>query len=166
MAEFLGVPVAIPENDPHTLEYLENAAKGRLTMESCSDCNTMRYPPGPMCPHCRSTESEWQEVSGKGTIHSYQMVMQPIHPAYRDRAPYPIVLIELDEQRGVPDAGAALRLVGSLVDANGDSESEEATAIGARVEVEMADLGDGLALPRWRLSDEPPEHETWQMPSR
>ena len=52
-------------------------------------------------------------------------------------------------------------------EAEGDtalSFSEEQVAIGRRVEVEFADLGGGLALPRFRLADEPPEGEPWHFP--
>ena len=91
--------------------------------------------------------------------------MHPIHPAYRERAPYPIVLVELDEQREYPTLDDGLRLVSSLVDGSGNPEDIEKVAINARVEVEFADLGDGLALPRFRLSDDVPEHELWRLPS-
>ena len=28
----------------------------------------------------------------------------------------------------------------------------------------MIEMGDGMALPQFRLSDEDPEHEIWQFP--
>ncbi|MEE8421287.1 MAG: OB-fold domain-containing protein [Dehalococcoidia bacterium] len=165
MAEYLGLTVDIPSNDPDHLEYLKAAGEGRLVLQRCGECGLLRYPPGPACPYCQSLERDWQEVSGKGTIYSYEIVTQAINPAYRELVPYPVVLVELDEQRGVPDEHEALRLISSLVDGDGGPESEQNVAIGARVEAEFADLGDGLGLPRFRLSDEPPEHELWQFPS-
>ena len=48
------------------------------------------------------------------------------------------------------------------VDAGGNPELEENLAIGKRVEVTMADLGDGWALPLFRLSDENPERKPRQ----
>ena len=96
MAEYLGVRVVIPPNDPDHLEFLRAASDGRLALQRCSDCALLRYPPGPACPFCQSLDSEWSDVSGKGTIYSYEVVMHPIHPAYRERAPYPVALVELD----------------------------------------------------------------------
>jgi hypothetical protein len=32
------------------------------------------------------------------------------------------------------------------------------------VQVDFADLGDGLGLPRFRLADEPAEHPVWRFP--
>lgn len=91
-----------------------------------------------------------------------RVVAHPIHPAFRTEVPYPLVLVELDEQRGVPTEHDGLRVLSMLVNAEGRPESEDQVAIGKRVEVEFADLGGGLALPRFRLSDEPPEHEPWR----
>ncbi len=164
MAEYLGVTVSIPSNDPDHLEFLRAAGGGRFVLQRCSDCELLRYPPGPACPFCQSLDSEWREVSGKGTIYSYEIVEHPIHPAYRERAPYPVALVELDEQRGVPTEHDGLRVITSLVDGEGGPEPQENVAIGLRVEVEFADLGDGLALPRFRLSAEAPEHEPWSFP--
>jgi hypothetical protein len=50
-----------------------------------------------------------------------------------------------------------------LVDAADRPESMEQVAIGLRVEVGFTDLGDGLALPRFHLSSEPPEHTPWSL---
>ena len=57
---------------------------------------------GAACPFCTSLQWDWQPVSGKGVIYSYQIVTQAVHPAFYDWIPYPIVLVELDEQRAVP----------------------------------------------------------------
>lgn len=162
MPKYRGLEVVIPENDAPHREFLQEAGKGRLAVQKCRDCGYMRYPPGPMCPECQSLNLQWQPVSGKGTIHSYYIVPHAINPAFRDFTPYPVILVELDEQRGVPDEHRALRLVGNLLAADGAAEKEENIAIGKRVQVTMVDLGDGMALPQWRLSGEPPEGKTWQ----
>jgi uncharacterized OB-fold protein len=83
-------------------------------MKACRQCRLLRYPPGAACPWCNSLEWSWQEVSGKGTIYSYEIVMQAIQGGFRDWAPYPVVLVELDEQRGQPttdDELAALQAI-------------------------------------------------------
>jgi uncharacterized OB-fold protein len=166
MSEYLGVEVNVASNDGPKQEFLERAGQGKLSLQRCSDCGKLRYPVGWACPFCTSLEWSWEDVSGLGTIYSYEYVMHPIHPAYRERAPYPIVLVELDEQREFPTADDGLRLISSLVDAAGNPSPQEELAIGARVEVEFADLGDGLALPRFRLAaEQPAEPELWRYPS-
>ena len=164
MASYLGAGVYVPENDQPHREYLEMQASGQLHVQKCSDCGHLRYPVMTACPDCRSLDSEWEGLSGKGAIYSYYMVPHPINPAFREFVPYIVALIELDEVREEYGEGRALRLIGNIVTADGSSEDLNNIAIGKRVQVTMVDLGDGWALPQWQLSDEPPEHEPWQAP--
>jgi uncharacterized OB-fold protein len=105
---------------------------------------------------------EWNQVSGKGTIYSYQIVAHTVVPSFRDWAPFAIVLVELDEQRGHPDPHDGLRITTNLVDENMEPEKEENVAIGKRVEVAFLDGEDGFTLPQFRLIDEPPQGKVWQ----
>jgi uncharacterized protein len=164
MAEYLDTRVEIASNDPEHLQFLEAAGRGVLALQRCGECAQLRYPVGIACPLCTSLAWEWAEVSGRGTIYSYEVVTHPIHPSFRSSVPYVVVLAELDEQRGVPGPDDGLRVLGLLVDAEGRPEAEEHAGIGLRVQVDFADLGDGLGLPRFRLADEPAEHPVWRFP--
>ena len=165
MPEYLGAQVMIPENDAPNREFFQQQASGRLHLRKCNDCNLLIYPTRTMCPDCRGSDFTWEAVSGKGTVYSYYIIPAPTHPAFIEFAPYPVVLIELDEQRGTPSEHRALRLVGNVVKEDGSFEDGENIAINKRVEVTMVDLGDGMALPQWKLSGEPSEGEEWQIPS-
>jgi uncharacterized OB-fold protein len=106
----------------------------------------------------------WKDVSGRGTIYSYEIVVHAIQPGFKEWAPYPVVLVELDEQRGQPTPDEGLRLVANLVKADGAAEADENVAIGKRVRVTFHDLADHLALPQFTLSDEPPVGRVWRLP--
>ena len=115
---------------------------------------------GAACPFCTSLEWTWHPVSGKGEIYSYQIVTQAVHAAFADWVPYPIVLVELDEQRAVPwrsgteDETVSLRVVGNLCSSDPMvPEAEDKVAIGKRVEVCFVDLDDSMALPQFRLTE-------------
>lgn len=163
MAAYLGVPVEISSNDPEHLAFLKAAGKGELALQRCVNCARLRYPVGNACPFCTSLESEWSVVSGRGVIYSYEVVTQAIHPAYRSRTPYPLVLVELDEQRQIPGPDDGVRIIGTLIGADGQPESEERVAIGLRVRVQFIPLGDGMALPAFSLTDEAPEARPWRL---
>ena len=163
MAAYLGVPVEISSNDPEHLAFLEAAGRGELALQRCVNCARLRNPVGNACPFCTSLESEWSVVSGRGVIYSYEVVTQAIHPAYRSRTPYPLVPVELDEQRQVPGPDDGIRIIGTLIDADGGPESEERVGIGLRVRVKFVPLGDGLALPAFSLTDEAPEVRPWRL---
>jgi uncharacterized OB-fold protein len=123
----------------------------------------LRYPPGAACPWCNALGWEWAEVSGRGRVYSYEIVTQAIQPGFADWVPYPVVLVELDEQRAVPTEDEALRLIGNLVTPDFRPEAEANVAINRRVRVVFQPLDDDLALPQFVLSDEPPDGTPWQL---
>ena len=135
-----------------------------MAVRRCLDCSLLRGESGPGCPWCSSPRWEWHTVSGKGTIYSYQIVTHTVLPGFRDWVPFAIVLVELDEQRGQPGDDDGLRIIANLLDGNMEPEVEENVAIGKRVEVAFLDLDNGLTLPQFRLSDEPPQGPVWRYP--
>jgi uncharacterized OB-fold protein len=160
--EYRGQQIEISDSDTEYKGYFEAAADHRLVVKKCLDCGLLRGEPGPGCPWCTSLQWEWNQVSGKGTIYSYQIVAHTVVPSFRDWVPFAIVLVELDEQRGHPDPYDGLRITTNLVDENMDPEKEENMAIGKRVEVAFLDGEDGFTLPQFQLIDEPPQGTVWQ----
>jgi uncharacterized protein len=161
MPEYKGMNLIMPASDREIRPYFEAAALGKLVLRRCAECGLLRYPPGTACPWCSSLGSEWAEVSGRGAIHSYEIVAQAIQPGFADWAPYPVVLVELDEQRGVPTADEGLRLIANLVTPDLRPEAEANVAIGRRVRVLFQPLDDELALPQFTLTDEPADGTPW-----
>jgi len=159
-----GLTLLVPDNDSEWMEYFAHARAHRLMVRKCGACGLMRYPPTHACPWCTELAWSWQEVSGRGTIHSYEIVVHAIQPGFRDVTPYPVVLVELDEQRGVPTPDEALRVIANLVKPDGTMEDEKNVAIGKRVRVVFEDLADHLALPQFTLTDERPESRVWRLP--
>ena len=139
-----------PLIDTDGAPFWEGTAAGELRMQACAKCGRLRFPPRPMCPHCRSTESEWKAMSGRGTIWSFVVPHPPLLPAYQALAPYNVVIVALDEDE-------TLRLTGNVVDdPDGEiNEIDPATiTIGARVKVVFPPpLSDGTVLPRWSLHE-------------
>ena len=161
-AEYRGMNLIVPDNDTEWKGYFEAARQHRLALKKCRECGLLRYPPGAACPWCTSLEWTWQDVSGKGTIYSYEIVVQAIQAGFREWAPYPVVLVELDEQRGQPTADEGLRLITNLVTDELKAEKEENVAIGSRVEVIFLDISPEVSLPLFKLSNEPPQGRVWQ----
>jgi uncharacterized protein len=138
-----------PAVDEESAPFFEAAAKGKLTIQACSSCGRLRHPPRPMCPWCRSTQREWREVSGRGTLWSYVVAHPPLLPAYAEIAPYNVIVVTIDED-------PTIRFVGNLVNRPEGSISEvdpETINIGEPVEVVFALLvradGSSVAIPRW-----------------
>ena len=125
-----------PLADAISLPWWKAAAEHRLVVQRCTSCDQTRHPPAPLCPECRSEDSDWTEVPGRGEVYSYTIVHRPI--AAGQELPYVIAVIALEDSGG-------LRMISNLVDVNPD-----AIEIGLPVEVVWEDMSAELALPRFR----------------
>ena len=128
----------VPAVNAETVGWWEAAARHRLVVQRCASCGTTRHPPGPICPHCRSTEAQWSELPGTGSVFTFTVVRQAFLPALADRIPYVVIAVELD-------GGDGARMVSNLVDIDPAD-----VAIGMRVEVVWEVMGPELSLPRFR----------------
>jgi uncharacterized protein len=128
-------PVLTDDNEG----FWRAAADGRLVVQQCSNCGAHHHPPRPMCPVCHSTELEWADMAGTGSVYSYALLHHPRHPAFS--YPVPAVLVELDE---------GVRLVSNLVDIDPHD-----ICIGLRVEVAFEPTAEDFAVPVFR----PETHE-------
>jgi len=160
---YRGMSLIVPDNDSEWMEFYAEARKHRLVMRRCTACGLMRYPPTHACPWCMDLGWSWQEVSGKGTIYSYETVVHAIQPGFREITPYHAVLVELDEQRATPTPDESLRIIGNLVKPDLSPEDEAQVGIGKRVKVVFHDLADHIALPQFTLSGEAPDGRVWRL---
>ena len=134
----------LPDEDAHSAPFWEACRDRRLTIQQCGSCERLRFPPRPMCPHCNSLDHTWVDASGTGTIWSWVVVHPPVLPAYNEFAPYPVAVIQLDED-------PTLRMVGNVVAEPGaaiNSVDPAGFAIGMPVRVAFEDVGEST-LPRW-----------------
>lgn len=162
--QYRGMSLIVPDNDTEWMEFYAHARAHRLMVRKCKACGLMRYPPTHACPWCMELGWTWREVSGRGTIYSYEIVHHAIQPGFKEIAPYAVVLVELDEQRGQPTPDESLRIIGNLLRPDLMPEAEAEVAIGRRVRVIFQDLADHMALPQFTLTNEPPQGRLWRLP--
>jgi uncharacterized OB-fold protein len=125
-----------PMADATTLPWWQAAAEHRLVVQRCTSCEHTRLPPAPICSECRSTDSDWKEVSGQGEVYTYTLVHRPM--AADQKLPYVIAVIALENAGG-------LRIISNIVGVD-----PEAVAIGMPVELVWEDMSEDLAIPRFR----------------
>ncbi|SRR6266567_3947278 len=87
----------IPVPDDETEEYWRAAADGRLLIKECRTCGRPFFHPRTYCPRCWSADTIWREASGKGTVYTFTVVYQNDLPPFRDRVPYVVAIVELEE---------------------------------------------------------------------
>jgi hypothetical protein len=124
--------------------FWAGTARSELLVQACGDCGRWRFPPRPMCPHCRSTATTWEAASGNATIWSYVVPHPPLLPVYAELSPYNVIVVALDND-------PKIRMVGNLL-ASPDgaiNEIDPATIqIGEPVRV-VFQLVEDVTLPRW-----------------
>jgi uncharacterized OB-fold protein len=95
-----------PDNMPHYAGLLQR----RLLINRCTRCRTWHTPPRSICHRCWSHEIVAEEVSGEGVVALVTFLHQgPPASDVSYTTPYPVVTVELAEQR-------ALRVTSTVVD--------------------------------------------------
>ena len=87
----------IPQPNELSRPYWEAAAEGRLVLQRCTACGTLRHYPRLLCSRCYSDQVGWQPASGRGRIHSWTVAHHAFHPAFAAELPYTLVTVDLDE---------------------------------------------------------------------
>lgn len=77
--------------------FWDACAAGELRVQRCITCGHLRYPISTVCPECLSEDAAWELLSGRGTVVSFCIFRHAYNEAWRDRLPYNVALIQLEE---------------------------------------------------------------------
>ena len=80
--------------------------------------------------------NEWARASGKARLVSWVVVHPPVLPAWKERVPFPVVLVECEE---------GVRTVGGLIGAAPVDLRMDMALV-----VDFAPSPDGDLVPQWR----------------
>jgi uncharacterized OB-fold protein len=89
--------IDLPEPSELMAEFRAALAEGRLTIQRCSRCSTAWLPQREHCPNCLSPDWERETASGRASVVSWVVYHRAYHPAFADRVPYNVVVVELEE---------------------------------------------------------------------
>ena len=126
------------KDDPLTQFFWEGVDKQQLLILRCQACGHYIHYPRPICSVCLSEDLAPQQVSGKATLYSYTITVQPFHPFFVDKVPYVLAIVELTEQEN-------LRFTTNLIDC-----PEDAITVGMPLEVVFQEVAPGLTLPLFK----------------
>lgn len=130
------MPTIPPRATEVSRPYWDACREHRLIMQNCHDCNKLTFFPAYMCPTCGGDRLQWQELSGRGRIHSVTRVFHPAAPVFRESTPYVVALIQVEE--------------GPIMMSNIVGANAMEAAIDDEVQVEFQEVGE-ITLPRFRL---------------
>ena len=127
----------IPAITPDMHDFFEGARAGRLMVQKCDSCGTLRFPAHDLCSKCNSTASRWVPVSGRGEVFSFNIMHQLYHPGFAKEVPYAVVMVELEE---------GCKFVSNLL-----GVKPHEIKCGMPVEVAFEKLNDEVSMPKFRL---------------
>jgi uncharacterized OB-fold protein len=133
------LPATLAELHPDawTAPFWEAAHARRLVCARCELCGTYRMPPSPFCPNCRSQQTTWEELSGRGSVYTFTVVRHAVIPEMRDHVPYVVAVIDLEDAPGT-------RLIADVVGVDPDH-----VHIGLAVRVVWDEVAEGVTIPRF-----------------
>lgn len=129
----------LPTPDAETQPFWDACREHELRAQRCTACNKFRWPPSPLCPHCRSWDFEWTQLPGAGEVYSYVVVHYSAVPAFAAEMPYIVARIALD------GTDSAMRLTSNVIDC-----PPEEVKPGMRVHVVFEDVTPEITLPKFR----------------
>lgn len=120
-------------------DYLK---ENKIMGKKCKQCGAYEFPPVPVCNECSSTDMEWTEMSGYGTMETY--TANPIvDPPFAFYGPQIQAVVRLDE---------GPTFTSWLVGIDFDKRDELFDKIPCRVKMEVQDRGE-FSYPVFRIED-------------
>ena len=95
--EQAATPVPAPERDALNTPYWDSLAQGRLSYQHCNACGHAWLPARSECPGCLEADWRWQAAAGGAKLISWVVYHMAYHPAFANRLPYAVAVVELDE---------------------------------------------------------------------
>jgi uncharacterized OB-fold protein len=107
--------------------------EGKMLIQRCKNCQTLRHPPRPMCGECQSTEWDSIESSMEGEVFSFTTLHYPKVPGYS----YPLCCAVIQLAEGT-------RIVSNIVGID-----HEQVKIGMRVKGKIEQIDEKTMLPQF-----------------
>lgn len=133
------MPKPVPVPDEVTKPFWDAVNEQRLVAQFCPSCNKYQHPPQRRCAQCGADQLAFRQLSGKGTIYSWQVMHDTRIVLMQTYQPFIIAVVESEES---PDVWFLTNLPGS---ASGQF------AIGDSVIVEFEEIRPGTFLPQFRV---------------
>jgi uncharacterized protein len=87
----------VPAPNEEDGEFWRGAHRGELRIQRCTTCGLHQHYARFLCIHCGAETLEWVTASGLGTVYSYTVIRQNGVPPFRERVPFVVAAVDLDE---------------------------------------------------------------------
>lgn len=121
--------------EPDTQPFWEATKEHRLLYQVDRDTGDVVFFPRRHNPKNGSSNLEWRESKGLGTVYAFSVVRLNRHPAFAELGPYAVAYVDLDE---------GFRMLTNVVNV---ADPTRDISIGQRVKLTWLDQSTGLAIP-------------------
>jgi uncharacterized OB-fold protein len=128
----------LPTPDDDSQAFWDAAREQKLLIKRCRACGKAHYYPRPFCPHCWSSEVEWEQASGRATLYTYSVIHSNDLPPFGERVPYVAAVVDLEE---------GPRAMSNVVDTDFDL-----LEVGMALEVTFRPISDDFTIPVFRAA--------------
>ncbi|MBM3223658.1 MAG: hypothetical protein FJZ47_07660 [Candidatus Tectomicrobia bacterium] len=134
------MPKVIPVPDALSTPFWDAVNEKRLSLQYCTACRKLQYPPQQSCQVCASAAHlEWKDVNGRGHIATYIVIEDGRLNRRMPDQPYNLAMVTLDED---PTVNFYSNLPGT---------PPYAVPVGAPVEVVFEEVAPGQLIHEWRV---------------
>jgi uncharacterized OB-fold protein len=126
----------LPVIDVESAPFWAATKQQKFLIRHCNACGRSHFYPRHSCPHCWSDHCEWRPSSGRGRVYSYTVIHHNDVLPFKERLPYIVALIDLDE---------GVRVTTNIVEG-----TPEVMHVGMPVEVVYEHITDEVTLPQFR----------------
>ena len=93
----------LPVPDEMTQPFWDGTKDHKLMIQRCQNCGYYNHPPSYICVNCKDRDATlaFEQVSGKGKVYMFYMCHDNSIAGFEDKVPYPVIVVELDEQPGM-----------------------------------------------------------------
>lgn len=127
------VPAVTPLSEP----FWKAAAQHELRMQKCGACGHIRFPIGPVCTVCLSSETSWVPVGLTAKVLAHLVFHRGYSADWREEVPYSVLMVQLPE---------GPRMFLDLLDPEKRHTEDELT--GQDIRIVFEPVSDDIAVPR------------------
>ncbi len=135
----MSTPSGLPTHEPtvshDTAPYWNGLAEGVVRLPHCATCDALIWYPRAVCPGCGTSDLEWRDLSGRGTIYSFSIARRT-PGSWGKVTPFVLAYVELDE--------------GPRVMTNIVTDQPESLTCGQPVEARFDPTEEGMAVLRFQ----------------
>lgn len=95
MADIPAIPTIFPT--PTTQPYWDGLRAHKVRLQYSPSADEWVFYPRVLAPRTLADDLEWREIAGLGLLYAFTIARHPTAPAWRNRLPQLLAVVQLDE---------------------------------------------------------------------